>query len=39
MDFENYAQRIVLINYCYYFEKSTANTKQTARLSVRDGKM
>ena len=39
MDFENYANRILALNDCDFFEKLKADTKQVSRLTIVDGEM
>ena len=39
MDFENYANRILALNDCNFFEKPKADMKQVSRLTAIDGEM
>ena len=39
MDFENYANRILALNDCGFFEKPKAGTKQVLRLTIVDSEM
>ena len=39
MDFENYANRILALNDCNFFEKPKADMKQVSRLTAIDVEM
>ena len=39
MNFENYANRILALNDCNFFEKPKADMRQVSRLAVIDGEL